>query len=55
MTNLFTPYNKRESYLVVDESGNVVSKFRAKITALEFVRENWHFYGKLEVVKNEKI
>jgi hypothetical protein len=55
MTNLFTSYNERGKYLVVDEDGNIIKKFRLKLTATEFIRWNRGFYGKLKVVKNEKI
>ena len=55
MTKLFTKYNKRNEYLVVDEEGNVVSKFRLKLNAVEFVRKNEGFYKKLEIIENENI
>ena len=53
MTKLFTKYNKRNRYLVVDDEKNVVSKFRLKLTAVEFIRKNKCFYKKLEIIENE--
>jgi hypothetical protein len=54
MTNLFTQYNERETYVVLDEAGNVVNKFRLKIAADKFILENEKYYIKLSLMKQIK-
>lgn len=51
MTKLFKSYNKKRTYEVVDEAGNLVATFRLKLAAIQFVWENEKYYGKLEVKK----
>ncbi len=47
--------NKKELYLIVDDKGKVIKKFRLKMTAINFIVSNKkNYFSKLKVVEKDE-